>query len=420
MTDQLHKKFSSAQIKTLIESYIRKEIELSYILSILGIGRSRFFEILNNYRQNPGSFSIEYARNKTNNKISSEVEDDILAELYVEKKLIEDTSNPIKYYNYSYIKDLLLSNYGHKLSLPTIIDRAKRFGFYDKKKKPKAHDKEVLTNYIGELLQHDSSHHKWSPYADNKWYLITTLDDFSRKILYGDFLESETSWAHIESAELTTLKYGIAFSWYVDSHSIFRFVQGRDSFWRKHIKVTDDVDPQFKQVLAELGIKIIYALSAQAKGKIERPYEWLQDRIVRTCAREGIKEISDGRQVLASELKRYNSYQVHSTTGEIPDVRFYKAFDEKKSLFREFVIPSPFISTKDIFALRDDRVVNAYRKISINNLELNVSGVPLRERVYLRITPDKNSGLSEIRFWYNKKLVGVQKVRNEDLNIPNF
>ncbi|MBE3138305.1 MAG: hypothetical protein IMZ63_00660 [Actinobacteria bacterium] len=67
-----------------------------------------------------------------------------------------------------------------------------------------------------------------------------------------------------------------------------------------------------------------------------------------------------------------------------------------------------------------ESVVNAYRKISINNLELNVSGVPLRERVYLRIIPDKNSGLSEIRFWYNKKLVGVTKVRNEDLNISNF
>ena len=135
MADQLHKKFSSAQIKSLIESYIRKEIELSYILSILGIGRSRFFEILNNYRQNPGSFSIEYARINTNNKISSAVEDDILAELYIEKKLIEDHSNPIKYYKYSYVKGLLKDKYDHKVSFPTIIDRAKRFGFYDNGKR---------------------------------------------------------------------------------------------------------------------------------------------------------------------------------------------------------------------------------------------------------------------------------------------
>jgi len=420
MTEQLHKRFSNNQVKSLIESYIRKEIELSYILSILGVGRSRFSEIFKTYRQNKGAFSIDYSRESINRKIGAEAEASILAELNIEKSLIEDKSNPIKHYNYSYIKDRLASDYDHKVSLPTIIDRAKKYGFYDKAKKKKAHDREVLTNYAGELLQHDSSKHKWSPYASEYWYLITTLDDYSRKILYGDFLESESSWAHIEAAEYTCLKYGIPFSYYVDSHSIFRFVQGRDSFWRKHYKVTDEADPQFKQVLADLGIKIIYALSPQAKGKIERPYGWLQDRIVRICAREGIKDISDAREVLASELKRYNSHQVHSTTGEIPDIRFYRAIDDKRSLFREFTVPSPFISTKDIFALRDNRVVNAYRKISINKLELNVSGVPLRERVYLRIAPDKNKGLAEIRFWYNKKLVGVQKVRNEDLNIPNF
>ena len=177
---------------------------------------------------------------------------------------------------------------------------------------------------------------------------------------------------------------------------------------------------KFKQVLNELSIKLIYALSPQAKGKIERPYSWLQDRIVRTCAREGIKDISDARQVLASELTRYNSYQVHSTTGEIPDIRFYRAIDDKRSLFREFSVPGPFVSIKDIFALRAERVVNPYRKISFNKLELSASGVPLREKVALRIAPDKNTCLAEIRFWYDKKLVGIQKVRNEDLNIPNF
>ena len=181
MADQIHKKFSDSQVKSLIESYLAKEIELSYILSILGIKRSRFFAILKSYRQNPSSFSIEYARNTPNRKLSSQAEDDIIAELLVEKCLIEDKSNPIKYYNYSYIRDLLMDKYGHKISLPTIIDRAKRHGFYDKAKKPKAHDREVLTNYIGELLQHDSSHHKWSPYAADKWYLITTIDDFSEK-----------------------------------------------------------------------------------------------------------------------------------------------------------------------------------------------------------------------------------------------
>ena len=90
------------------------------------------------------------------------------------------------------------------------------------------------------------------------------------------------------SLEDVAVLYGLAYSYYFDCHSIFRFVQGRDSLWRKHYKVTDDVDPQVKKILLELGVKVRYALSPQAKGKIERPYRWLQDRIVRTCAREGV------------------------------------------------------------------------------------------------------------------------------------
>ena len=420
MADQLHKRFSDSQVRSLLESYTKKEIEISYILSILGIGRSRFFDILKSYKKDKENFSIGYSRKKPNNRIEDGVEDDILAELYMDSRLIADKSNTVRGYNYSYVKDRLLTRYGHKVSLPTIIDRAKKYGFYQKKKKKAAHEREVLSNYAGELLQHDSSHHKWSPYAKEKWYLVTTLDDYSRKILYGDFVQSESSWSHIEAAEYVCLKYGIPFSYYVDCHSIFRFVQGRDSFWRNHIKVTDEAEPQFKQVLDELSIKVIYALSPQAKGKIERPYRWLQDRIVRTCAREGISDIADAREVLSSELKRYNSHQVHSTTGEIPDIRFYRAIDDKRSLFREFVIPSPFTSIKDIFALRDKRVVSPYRKISIRNLKLPVSGVPPRERVTLRISPDKDTGLAEIRFWYDKKFVGIQSIKGEELNIPNF
>jgi hypothetical protein len=67
-------------------------------------------------------------------------------------------------------------------------------------------------------------------------------------------------------------------------------------------------------------------------------------------------------------------------------------------------VPYPFASTKDVFALRDYRVANTYRKISINNLKLDVSGVPIRERVYLRIVPYKKT---ELAFWYNKQSVGV-------------
>ena len=90
-----------------------------------------------------------------------------------------------------------------------LLTRAKRGGFYLKKSKKKAHDREVLTNYVGELIQHDSSHHKRSPYAKSKWYLITSIDDCSRFLLYYKLIERETSWAHIEAMEEVALSINL-------------------------------------------------------------------------------------------------------------------------------------------------------------------------------------------------------------------
>jgi hypothetical protein len=205
----------------------------------------------------------------------------------------------------------------------------------------------------------------------------------------------------------------------VDSHSIFRFVQGRDSFWRKHHKITDESDTQWKQVMHDCNVKPIYALSPQAKGKAERPYGWLQDHLVRTCAREHISKIKDAQQVLNHELCRYNEYLVHSTTREVPYRRFQTALAEKRSLFREFSIKPPFQSTKDIFCLRYDRTADAYRKISFNNLELRVNGVNPRDKVNIRIYLMRD-GLSEVRFWCQEKLVDVKKIKTKDLNLPSF
>lgn len=295
MAKHLHKSFRDLQVVALFKSYTAKEIPLEHILEVFGIGRSRFFELLKRYRMDTDHFSVAYRRESPCRSIRPEVERNILKELRREKVLIDDSTIPVKTYNYSYIRDLLWSKYHQKVSLPTIISRAKKHNFFTAHPKRKAHERQVLTNYIGELIQHDSSYHRWSPYVEEKWHLITSLDDFSRKLLYAEFVEQETSWDHIFALESVILRYGAPVAYYTDSHSIFRFVQGRDSFWRTHYKLTDDIDPQFKQVLQECRIKLTYALSPQAKGKVERPYGWLQDRIVRTCARENIKTLSSPR-----------------------------------------------------------------------------------------------------------------------------
>jgi len=417
---QLHKKFTDYQIKELITRYLKKKIARKYIQEILGIKKTRFFALVKRLKDDSENFSISYSRRIPTRKISKDIERNIVKELKIEEDLIKAKEVPIKYYNYSYIKDLLEQKYSQKVSLPTIIDRAKRNNFYFLRPKRKAHDREVLTNYPGELIQHDSSHHQFAPYADSKWYLITSLDDFSRLILYAVLVERETTWEHILALEYVLLKYGFPLAYYVDSLSIFRFVQGRDSYWRNHYKLTDEANPQWKQVLDDCRVKVTYALSPQAKGKIERPYRWIQDRLVRTCYRENIRDIKEAQLILNNLVQKYNYRIVHSTTGEIPYIRFQRAIREKRSLFREFTISPPFKSTKDIFCLRVDRMVNSYRKVSINKLELKVPKAPLHESIQLRISPDKESGLSEVRFWHEGELLGMQKVKNSDLNLVHF
>jgi hypothetical protein len=199
--------------------------------------------------------------------------------------------------------------------------------------------------------------------------------------------------------------YGIPLRYYVDSLRVFRFVQDRDSVWRKHVLQTDDVDPQWRQMMRLLGVDVSYALSPQAKGKIERPYRWLQDRIVRTCALEKLTTIEEVRTVFKEEVNRYNNHQVHSTTGEIPSIRFEKAREEGNSLFRPFVLPKPYTSAKDVFCLREKRMVNGYRRISLFNHEIEVPNVPLREEVEIHLVPDIERGALEVRIWWDNKMV---------------
>ena len=319
--DQIHKRFTAEQVQVLLKGYCQGMLDRPSVEEILGVNKTRFFALLGRYRRGMDEFSLAYHRT-TVSRLPASAEKEIEAELMLEKGLIEDPSLPISGYNYAAIKDRL-AKHGVIVSSPTIIARAKDFGCYQPHPRKKAHDREVVTAAIGALIQHDASHHRWSPYANEKWALITSLDDFSRKILYADLFEQETTWAHIKAAETLMVNYGIPLRYYVDSLRVFRFVQGRDSFWRKHVLETDEADPQWRQVMNVLGVEAIFALSPQAKGKIERPYRWLQDRVVRTCAIEKLTTIEEARAVLKEELDRYNNHQVHSTTGEVPSCLLY-------------------------------------------------------------------------------------------------
>lgn len=400
---QLHKRFSDDQMRAILRGYLERRFTCREVLEILQIRRGRFFRLLKLFRSNPDGFTLHYRRG-TSMRISKKADASIRQELQREQALVENPQLPISSYNYSALRDRLEKQSIH-VSIPTIIRRAKEMECYRPRRKEKAHDREVVTSAVGALIQHDASHHLWSPFATEKWVLITSLDDFSRKLLFAQFFAEESTWAHILAAQSVCTRYGIPLRYYVDNLRVFRFIQQRDSVWRKHILHTDEAAPQWRQTMQLLGVEVIYALSPQAKGKIERPYRWLQDRIVRTCALEKISLLEDARSVLRDEVSRYNDHQVHSTTKEIPSTRFEQAGVRGDTFFRPFACPAPYTSVKDVFCLRKTRTLNGYHKTSFRGHEIVVPNVPAREDVELHIVPDPARGAMDIRVWWEGRMV---------------
>lgn len=413
---QMHKRLSLEQVKTIFDNYFAKEISAKDARDNLGIQKSHFYRLATEYENNPDGFNLGYERTVANNKIDSNTEEKILTELEADKKLIDNKDIAIRYYNYSAIKENLEQKHKIKISVNTIINRAKKNHYYLEKTTKKAHDHEVLTNCLGELIQGDSSHHLWSPYMDKKLYLITYLDDHSRLILYADLVEVENAWSHICALKSMFLRYGCPLKIYVDQHSIFRYVRDRDKNQPHNLytKFTGDVITQYEQVLKECNVNIVYALSPQAKGKIERPYRWIQDRIVRTAAKEKLTTIEELRKVLHELIEKYNTKWIHSTTKEIPIIRFENAMTNNKSLFRQFKLQAPYKDLNDIFCLRAQRTIDNYRKISLNGIELKVPNGVYRQIVDIKASPDYETGNVEIRFWQYNSFIGktVEKIAN--------
>ena len=174
-------------------------------------------------------------------------------------------------------------------------------------------------------------------------------------------------------------------------------------------KGTDDVETEWKRVVRAAGMDVWYASSPQAKGKIERPYRWLQERMVLRCAKEEVTTITGAQTILDRLVHTYNEQWVHSTTGEIPRLRYEQALRDGASVLQPFVIAEPYTSTKDIFCLRDARIVDGYHTVSWRKYSFSVPGdIPVGDSVELHIIPDAEH--PEIRVWHGHRLRHVVRL----------
>lgn len=128
MGKHLRKLFSAKEVKEVFERYLSREIAVEQALAMLKIRRRQFFKLLKVYRERPDGFCLDYTRKAPPRKIDAKSEARIMRELKKEAEIIQDKSNPVRFYNYSYLKEILEKKYQVHVSLPTIIRRAKKMG----------------------------------------------------------------------------------------------------------------------------------------------------------------------------------------------------------------------------------------------------------------------------------------------------
>jgi transposase len=177
-------------------------------------------------------------------------------------------------------------------------------GLWERARKGRRHRrKRPRRTAIGELVQCDGSHHDWFEGRGPRCCLFVFIDDASSRCLLR-FAPSESEHAAMEVLFQYVERYGIPAAIYVDRHSVY---------WEEN-RLT-----QFARALQQLGIKLIYARSPQAKGRVERANRTQQDRLVKMLRLANISTIKEANAFLdAKYLADHNAR--FSTTEGLTDV----------------------------------------------------------------------------------------------------
>lgn len=170
-------------------------------------------------------------------------------------------------------------------------------------KKPKERTWRSRKDHFGEMVQMDGSHHDWLEGRGPKLALMGYIDD-ARGRFFGRFFEYEGTLPAMDSLKTYIKCYGIPRSIYLDKHSTYRINQVqtyKDWPFRDGQELT-----QFGRACKQLGIRLIHANSPQAKGRIERVFETLQDRLVKELRLANTKTCRTANKVLEGYLEGFN------------------------------------------------------------------------------------------------------------------
>jgi len=157
-------------------------------------------------------------------------------------------------------------------------------------------------DHYGAMLQMDGSHHDWFEGRGPACVFMGYIDDATGRV-YGKFYGYEGTIPAMDSFKKYIGKYGLPMSVYLDKHTTYK--SPAEPTLEDELNGTEPLS-EFGRALAELGVELIHAHSPQAKGRIERLFNTLQDRLVKEMRLEGISTMEEANKFLVSYLPWYN------------------------------------------------------------------------------------------------------------------
>lgn len=156
---------------------------------------------------------------------------------------------------------------------------------------------------LGELVQADGSPHDWFEGRAPKCTLLVFIDDATGKLLWLEFVKSESTAAYFSALRQYLVNHGRPLILYVDKHGVFRIntTKGKSADTSDSNGLT-----QFGRAMEELSIECIFANSAEAKGRVERVNQTLQDRLVKEMRLKGICTIEAANVYVLEYMEVFN------------------------------------------------------------------------------------------------------------------
>jgi hypothetical protein len=241
-------------------------------------------------------------------------------------------------------------------------------GQWQKRRKGRKHRnwRERKSN-LGEMLQLDGSLHDWFEGRRAKCVLMAYIDDATSRI-YCRFYEYEGTIPAMDSFKRYIRRYGIPLSIYMDKHTTYK--SPAEPTIEEELSGSTPLS-EFGRALSELEVKIIHAHSPQAKGRIERLFNTLQDRLVKEMTLREISTIEDANRYLGTYLSFHNR-------------RFAVMAKGQEDLHREVpkgIDLDDILCIKTVRPLRNDFTVAHHRKLYQIGSKTGAKKVTVQERV---------------------------------------